>query len=124
MEIVGLAEKPEIKLFVDMWGPDHPSRASIDSIPFHSTALHSIDPFHCCNAFHRSIGVDGCSGWMIRTPNVHEKFDFGFVGQSDNFHFSKVAHFFLFARRVRKWPQQNVVPQKSYFLKNIFKQRF
>ena len=31
----------------DMWGPDHPSGASIDSIPFHSTALHSIDPFHC-----------------------------------------------------------------------------
>ena len=55
--------------------------------------------------------VDGCSGWMIRTPNVHEQFDVGFFGQSDNFHFSKVAHFFLFARRVRKWPQKKGVPQ-------------
>merc|ERR1712086_693999 len=41
-------------------------------------------------------GVDGCSGWMIRTPNVHDKFDFGFFGQSENFHFSKVAVFFSF----------------------------
>ena len=29
MEIVGLAEKPQIKLFVDIWGPDHPSGAYI-----------------------------------------------------------------------------------------------
>jgi len=31
MEIVGLAEKPKIKFVVDIWGPDHPSGASIDS---------------------------------------------------------------------------------------------
>ena len=55
MEIVGLAEKNKIKFVVDIWGPDHPSGASIDSIPFHSTALHSIDPFHSFAKMGRAI---------------------------------------------------------------------
>ena len=63
MEIVGLAEKPKINLFVDIWGPEHPSGASIDPIPFHSTALHSIDSilFHC-TALH---SIDSMGAWAL-----------------------------------------------------------
>ena len=65
-------------------------------------------------------GVHGYSGWMIRTPTVHEKFDFGFFGQSDNFHFSKVAHFVSFCEARSQMASKKRRATKLAFLKNAF----
>ena len=40
------------------------------------SAMEWIDGMQCSGV--EWNGVDGCSGWMIRTPNVHEQFDLGF----------------------------------------------
>ena len=59
-------------------------------------------------------------GRIIRTPNVYEKFDFGFFGQSDNFHLSKVAHFFSFCEARLKMVSKKRRATKLAFLKNEF----
>ena len=41
-------------------------------------------------------GVNGCSGWMIRTPNVHEQIENAYFRFFDNFCFSRLAHFVSF----------------------------
>ena len=86
------------------------------------SAMEWIDGMQCSGV--EWNGVDGCSGWMIRTPNVHEQIDFGFFGQSDNFHFSKVAHFFSFCEARSKIVSKKRRAAKLAFLKNEFLLRF
>ena len=82
------------------------------------SAMEWIDGMQCSGV--EWNGVDGCSGWMIRTPNVHEQFDFGFFGQSDNFHFSKVARFFSFCEARSKMASKKRRATKLAFLENAF----
>ena len=56
-----------------------------------------IDGMQCSGVEWNAVdGMAGfCSRNMTRTPNIREQFDLLFFGQSDNFHFSKVAHYFV-----------------------------
>ena len=54
---------------------------------------------------------------MIRTPNVHEQFDFGFFGPPDNFHFSKVANFCSFCEARSKMASNKRRATKYHILK-------
>ena len=82
------------------------------------SAMEWIDGMQCSGV--EWNGVDGCSGWLIRTPTVHEKLDLDFFGQSDNFHFSKVAYFFSFCEARSKIASKKRRATKLPFLKIAF----
>ena len=86
------------------------------------SAMEWIDGMQCSGV--EWNGVHGCAGWMIRTPHVHEKIDFVFFGPPDNFHFSKVAHFFSFCEARSKMASKKRRATKFAFLKNAFLLRF
>ena len=52
--------------------------------------------------------------------NVREKIDLLFFGQSDNFHFSKVAHFFSFCEARSKMVSNQRRATKCHVLKIAF----
>merc|ERR1712127_847518 len=68
------------------------------------------------------------SRWMLRMddpdPKCPRKKNVGFFGQSDNFHFSKVAHFFSFCEARSKMVSKKRRATKLAFLKNEFLLRF
>ena len=63
-------------------------------------------------------GIDGmqCQDFA----NVREKMDFCFFGPPDNFHFSKVAHFFSFCEARSEIASKRRRATKLTFLRNAF----
>ena len=58
---------------------------------------------------------------MHRTPHVHDKFDLLFFGQSDNFHFSKVAHCFSFCEaRSKMASKKRRATKLAFFERCVF----
>merc|ERR1712127_18211 len=62
------------------------------------------------------------SRWMLRMddpdPKCPRKKNLGFFGQSDNFHFSKVAHFFSFCEALSKMVSKKRRATKLAFFEN------